>query len=56
MKWKAKKQVNEEDWHIIFAYLPVKTQEGNYVWWENVYHRVLVGAFDIYYEYKELEV
>jgi hypothetical protein len=55
MKCKAKPKicVDPSEWKRVYAWLPVKTIDNQWIWLEDVFEREIVGKFDIYREYKE---
>lgn len=39
MRWKANPRVDVDQWHVWFAWHPVRTQAGQIVWMESVMRR-----------------
>jgi len=52
MKWKAKDIVKKIEWYTVFAWFPVKTEDGYKVWLEKVEKRWKVHMTGGSYVYK----
>ena len=51
MKWKAKPIVRNTEWHKVFAWRPVKTEDGFMVLFEMVSRRYKVNMHSGFYVY-----
>lgn len=55
MNWKAKVNNKNTEWHIVFAWKPVKTEDNQMVWLERVYIRYKIHMSSGEYVYKLIE-
>lgn len=49
MKLKKREDVLDGEWHWWFAWFPVELENGERVWWEDVWRRRECGNDDLYY-------
>lgn len=56
MKWKVKDKPKQTDWCKIFAWKPIKTENGYIVWLEYVYKRYKIHMDGGKYVYKTIEI
>jgi len=52
MKWKTKQKVYDTEWHLVFAWKPIKTEDGFSVFLEKVYRRYKIHLNGGSYIYK----
>jgi hypothetical protein len=54
VKWKPKEKFVNTDWHIVFAWKPVITEDNHMVWLEKVERRYRVHMTGGSFVYKSL--